>query len=416
MKVRQDIKIHATNNRGNPGQLITDTLAQYPVGVRVAAGKADTIKRSVRRIKRGNTPPEPASISDIPELPEEYKSTGGADDLPFLLYDNHEAGQSNENRVLVFGTELGLRHMCDSDKWYIDGTFGTAPRQFKQLFVIRAAVNDVYATCIYGFLPNKLQSTYEEVFAAVLNSCDGYDLIPDPTTISCDFEIAIHNAIKSMLGAHIRIQGCFYHLTQSTWRKIQNEGLSVLYKTDESVKHFCGMLDGLAFLPTDRVQEGMRHLRTIVPEQLEDIVEYFDANYVSGPYKSTRGPRGIIRVVRSNNPKYSLDSWNVYEETMMDGSRTNNVCESWNNGFCHLVGHKNPGLWHTIQCIQKDQMNVLTELERARQGDPTKKRVRRETKQLQQKLKTLCQQMSLGEKSVSEFLQVIGCIVRFIET
>ena len=156
-------------------------------------------------------------------------------------------------------------------------------------------------------------------------------------------------------------------------------------------------------------------MRAIVPEQLEDIVEYFDTNYVSGPYKSTRGPRGIIRIVRSHNPKYPLESWNVYEETINDESQTNNVCESWNNGFCHLVGYKNPGMWHIIQCIQKDQTNVLTELERARMGDPTKKRVRRETKQLQQQLKTLFKQMSEGQKSVPEFLQGIGYSVRFME-
>ena len=66
--------------------------------------KTDTIKRCLRRIKRGKTPLEPPSIADIPELPEEYTSTGGADDLPYLLYDNRSIDQS-DNSVLVFGTE-----------------------------------------------------------------------------------------------------------------------------------------------------------------------------------------------------------------------------------------------------------------------------------------------------------------------
>lgn len=100
MKVRQDIKQHVTNNRGNPGQLISDKLTQHPVGVRVAAGKTDTIKRAVRRLKRGNTPPEPTSINDIPELPEAFETTGGPDKLPFLIYDNYVEGQSNDGRVI----------------------------------------------------------------------------------------------------------------------------------------------------------------------------------------------------------------------------------------------------------------------------------------------------------------------------
>ena len=56
-----------------------------------------------------------------------------------------------------------------------------------------------------------------------------------------------------------------------------------------------------------------------------------------------------------------------------------------------LVDHKNPGLWHVISCIQKDQLAMITELERIRIGDPTKKRNRRHTVTLQQRLKTLCE-------------------------
>ncbi|XP_052256537.1 uncharacterized protein LOC127861860 [Dreissena polymorpha] len=170
----------------------------------------------------------------------------------------------------------------------MDGTFGTAPKQFKQLFIIRPAVSDVFVTCVYAFLPNKQQSTYEEVFDAVMDACDGYELTPNPTSVSCDFEISIHRAINIMLGPQVNIQGCFYHLMQPTWRKLQSDDLSVLYKEDDSIKHFCGMSDGLAFLPTDCVQEGMRYLRSVEPEELLEILEYFDTYYVSCPYYSTQ--------------------------------------------------------------------------------------------------------------------------------
>lgn len=413
MKVRQDIKQHVTNNRGNPGQLISDKLTQHPVGVRVAAGKTDTIKRAVRRLKRGNTPPEPTSINDIPELPEAFETTGGPDKLPFLIYDNYVEGQSNDGRVIVFATELGLKHLCDSSHWFVDGTFGTAPRQFTQLFVIRAEVNDVTLTCVYAFLPDKQQSSYEEVFIAVLNACDAVQLTPDPAVLTCDFELGIHGAVASMLGCHVRIQGCFYHLTQCTWRRVQSEGLSTLYKEDDEVKQYCGMLDGLAFLPPSRVQDGMRYLKTVTPPALEDLTEYFDTNFVSGPYKSVMGARGRITLQRTS-PKYAIDKWNVNQVTLEDGSRTNNKCEAWNNSFSHLVGHKNPGLWHTIQCIQKDQLNVITEVERVRQGAPTRKRVRRETRNLQDRLKQLCQDFDAGEKDVRDFLRAVGHSVRFV--
>ena len=47
-KVRQELKYSVAANRGDPGQIVHDKLAQYPVGVRVAAGKIPTIKRALR--------------------------------------------------------------------------------------------------------------------------------------------------------------------------------------------------------------------------------------------------------------------------------------------------------------------------------------------------------------------------------
>lgn len=130
----------------------------------MAAGTPETLSHAIRHVRHGNSLPEPDNITDIPELPEEYRTTSGADNLPFLLYDNYRAEDANVNRIMVFGIEMGLRHMCDGVEWYMGGTFDTSPRQFKQLFIIRAAVDDVNVTCIYAFLPNKLQTTYEEVF------------------------------------------------------------------------------------------------------------------------------------------------------------------------------------------------------------------------------------------------------------
>ena len=131
-----------------------DKLAKYPVGVRVAAGKIPTIKRAVRRIKRGNTPLEPDSLRSIPELPTEYITTGGADNIPFLMYDNFQEGQDNSNRLIVFATFNVLKCLCDSDIWFMDGTFGTAPKQFQQLFIIRVLEEKCPITWVYALLPS----------------------------------------------------------------------------------------------------------------------------------------------------------------------------------------------------------------------------------------------------------------------
>jgi hypothetical protein len=56
-------------------------------------------------------------------------------------------------------------------------------------------------------------------------------------------------AVTAVFGRHVNHQGCFYHLTQASWRLIQQLGLVPLYKNDDDLRVFCGMMDGLAFLP-----------------------------------------------------------------------------------------------------------------------------------------------------------------------
>ena len=36
------------------------------------------------------------------------------------------------------------------------------------------------------------------------------------------------------------------------------------YKTEEEFQHFCGMLDGLAFLPVDDVVDGFEYIRRFI--------------------------------------------------------------------------------------------------------------------------------------------------------
>ncbi|KAG1713953.1 hypothetical protein GQR58_002021 [Nymphon striatum] len=70
---------------------------------------------------------------------------------------------------------------------------------------------------------------------------------------------------KGVFGRNIRSRGCFYHLTQSTWRKIQDLGLANHYKDDNEFRIFVGMMDGLAFLPLAEVPDGMQLLRDTAP-------------------------------------------------------------------------------------------------------------------------------------------------------
>ena len=79
-----------------------------------------------------------------------------------------------------------------------------------------------------------------------------------------------------LFGRHTNHQDCFYHLTQASWRQIQQLGVVPLYKNDDDFRVFCGMMDGLVFLPVPDLTNGIHPLRTLCPDDPPEAVELLD--------------------------------------------------------------------------------------------------------------------------------------------
>ena len=184
--------------------------------------------------------------------------TSGPEPRLFLQLDN---GKEAPERLLVFGTDESLQLLAGSTSWFMDGTFSVVPYLFGQLYVIHGEVGTDRCPLLYALMQRQTQSSYKELFNFISLKCHA-----DPSSITVDFEKCAHQAIRSVFGNDVAIRGCFYHLTQSTWRKIQNLGLTDAYKDNEEFRLFCGQLDSMALLPIDRVQEGMAHLKSNIPE------------------------------------------------------------------------------------------------------------------------------------------------------
>lgn len=116
----------------------------------------------------------------------EWLTTGGSDPKPFLVSDN---GPETRDRVIVFGTEEGLRHLARSTRWYMDGNFAMAPGIFGQLYIIRAPLGENAVTCTYALLAGKSQTMYETMFREIEAKCAQLGIDLDPLTVVADFEI-----------------------------------------------------------------------------------------------------------------------------------------------------------------------------------------------------------------------------------
>ena len=97
----------------------------------------------------------------------------------------------------------------------------------------------------------------------------------------------------------------------------------------------------------------MSYLKNIVPVGAEDLLLYFDHTYVNGKFRPGRPCKNNIVVqYRRIPPLFPLTTWNVNLTTLSDGHRTNNVCESWNSRFSHMVGKNHPTIWKLISKIR----------------------------------------------------------------
>jgi len=414
-KLRATMKAQAKQSTSRPHQILTQSLVQTTDDVRANVGNLETCKRDLRRQRRGCLPKDPTSLRDL-VIPEEWKSTGTANLRTFLV---HDSGQDAGQRVVVYASEQQLRHLGQADTWYMDGNFAMSPNVFEQLYVIRAPLGDTAVSCVYAFLSGKSSDVYQEMLQAVVSKMEELLIYPDPRIVITDFELAAIQSVSAVLGPHVITQGCFYHLCQSTWRKVQELGMTQLYRDNDDVKLFCGMLDGLAFLPQDKVHDGMQFLKQRTPQGMDSLVQYFDATYVTGTFRRAQptpaqGNDTLPSLrLRRIPPRFDIPVWNVHQATIDGRDRTNNNCEGWNTSFASLVGHHHPSFWTAVEALRKDYALVVTQIKQHSRGQLAKKRQRRGQKELQKRLQTLCQDIVEDRRTLEEFLTALGHCIRF---
>ncbi|CAN7988069.1 unnamed protein product [Ixodes pacificus] len=282
MKIRMDLKRKAQETSEPPSKLLAQALCSSSAAVRANIGSLETVRRDLRQQRSRLRPAEPESTAKL-EVEDIWATTGGEVPQPFLIYDN---GLERRDRMLVFASSEQLRALSTSPTWYMDGTFSVCPRLFKKLYVLRCAVGESSIACVYALLADKSLAIYKELFRAVLDACEARGYLPDPSVIVSDYEMAAIRAAMEVFGPDLASTGCFFHLCQSTHRKVRELGLINRYRTDDAFRMACGMLDGLAFVPPDLVPSGLQHIRDMAPNDMAEILAYFDSTYVSGTFRT----------------------------------------------------------------------------------------------------------------------------------
>ena len=265
-KIRASMERDAQVSNATTNNIIAANIAGAPEGVLAKVGKIQTVRRAVRRQRAAvmGYPEIPEGILfDIPE-PFNRSSTGE----PFIQFDN-----GREDRIVIFGTRESLNFLQNSNNWFMDGTFSTAPPQFLQLYTIHGLGRNIVGA--YCLLTNKRRETYIELLHQIQQLTN--EVVPQ--SIMIDYEQAMIGALDVVYPI-VPQKGCLFHLSQSIYRKIQERGLSQRYVNDVDFRTNLRMIAALSFFPIEDTLRAFEALADHCGQEEQVILDYFESTYI----------------------------------------------------------------------------------------------------------------------------------------
>ena len=209
-----------------------------------------------------------------------------------------------------------LKLLSKNEQWHCDGTFVSSPKLYKQTYIIHSFYKDECYPCIYINIKNKDEAIYEKCLNIIVKLAkENYNIELKPKLFFGDFEEAAIKAFKQVFPG-IVFTGCFFHFVQAIWRNIMKLGLWLEYTdaNDKTIFKWLQLFKGLAFLPLDRINDGLAFIQNIQPnnEKCSQFLKYF------------------ISTWGNNNSKFPPLMWNHWDSY---SKRTNNPLEGFNLGL-----------------------------------------------------------------------------------
>ena len=252
----------------------------------------------------------------------------------------------------MFGSDWSLEYLGSCSQWHSDGTYKCRPLLFAQLYIIFGFSNKMIP-CVYCLTTKQDEHIYSKILQHLLHLAGQKNITLNPKRLTCDFEQASINAFSKTF-PQLHVAGCFFHFSQSLWRKIQELGLSRLVKRSRSSKpnvvlteeqkkgtnwFLCAI--GLALVPPFLVEKVWAEaIDDFTPEHQSSIKfnDYMVSTYVD--VTSNRFPVGL---------------WNVNDAITNKFPRTNNHVEG-HNGRLGSLFPKHPHIYRFIELLRDESI------------------------------------------------------------
>nr|XP_042913287.1 uncharacterized protein LOC122273274 [Parasteatoda tepidariorum] len=147
-----------------------------------------------------------------------------------------------------------------------------APKLFCQLYTIHGSFMGKIFPLVYSLLPDKSKHTYLRLFQHVSNIAWYNGYIFNPECAMMDFEAGAMNALQEVI-PWIVIKGCYFHFSQSIWRKVQALGLVSDYINCEDTRRW---IRRLSVLPVHQIGDAFLAITRDAPtsHQINNFTAY----------------------------------------------------------------------------------------------------------------------------------------------
>jgi MULE transposase domain/FLYWCH zinc finger domain len=364
------LKERAQQTNEQPAQVIQAIVTGTSQEVYPYLPSHDALRQTVKRMRHIEFPAEPSSLESLVIPSQLQKTLNGMD---FLVRDS----TIGDERVLMFTTSVNVSYLAQSPIWIADGTFKTVPTVFRQLYTIHGRVggddNSRIMPLVYALMSSKSEECYRMLFQDLIDFSDECNIDLQPQFVLTDFEIAAIKAIRAEFHG-VQNKGCHFHLSQNIYRKVQEFGLTTQYGDDENFSLLIRHIPALAFLPYNEIPAAFDELRTIMPEEADRIMEWFEIYYIRGRIRRTTRSGIVFRT----EPLFPPLLWSVTENIEFTFPRTQNFVEAWHRRWGTLVGRAHVGVFKIINEIQKEQSQVQLNIESILRGAPRPSQRRRD--------------------------------------
>lgn len=296
------------------------------------------VRKNMYNSRRKLIPALPKNINDVHEILNsiDVKTSRGEQ----FLFINCVL-----NNIIVFTCLSNLEAVGKTQRIYVDGTFDYCAKYFTQMFTIHGFLHGHYIPLMVCLLPNKKSETYERLFLLVQDKCSKININFDFKEIVCDFEMAIHKAVRKVWPS-TQIIGCRFHLAQAWFRKIKTIGLVVEYNDASSdIGRWLHLTFGLTYLDPNEVGDCVAfELFENRPNdmRLEKYADYLIENYVD---------------------EESLFPPTIWAKNSSDLTRTTNACEAFHRTFNDSFYKEHPNIITFLEKLNEFQIETYIKLQ-----------------------------------------------------